>query len=422
MKIFYALLGLVMQTTLAQATVLPKEQPRETAVYTFSDELIGAIENCADYKTEFSIKETPYAHLGDFAEDMPAKSEFEIYKKDENMCRMRVRLVALGKGETRFNCRLNDKQREMLVRAMRDKSTEEYVITLPTENEADCSGCSSAITFSGNLFDTTLAMLKPQVCAELHIQPTKEDIAAARAYKQRFTKNFRKALHECVPIKDKKALNNMLSDIEIIGKSEDDKCRLKYMNFEISIFLREAKTLSSADELQRILVRDFDAVKYDYKAQYDENGLLFGLDACRKQDGFYDAGENIFMRGNIQERNGLYAKRVRETCQVVLRNTLQVANIYQRDYSMQCNVPVFQIDSFIVLYKHLLEENGAQTDKDKNGISYTSEVRYTPEMRKADSEIMAKIREAGYCFMKLPIDPIKLDVDDFMYHNSLPTK
>lgn len=422
MKIFYMALGLMLHSMAAQATILPKEEPQETKLYNFSEELISAVENCSEYNAEFSLKDTPYAHLGDFAGDMPSKSKFEIYYKDKNMCRMRVRLIALGHGETRFNCRFNDEQRALLAQAMRDKSTEEYVITLPTTDEEDCSGCSSAVTFSGNLFDTTLAMLKPKACAELHIMPTTDELEAARVYKKRFSDDFRNMLLKCTPAKGEDANKNRLDGIEIFGLTEDKKCHLKYADFEMEVEPRQFYSIYSVDDLHRFLLRNLDDAKYDYESKYDGEGILFGLDACRKEGGFYDAGENIFMHGNIQARNGLTARLSDDTCHIVLKNSLEIADIYHRDYTLQCNVPVAQISPLTKLYSYLLEESGEQVEQDKNGVFYATEVQYTPEIQKADKELLAKVREFGYCHKKLPIDPIKIERENFTYSNSLPTK
>ncbi len=422
MRVFYAALAMIMQIMSAQAAIPSQEQPREAKLYDFSEELINAVENCSEYETEFSVKDTPYAHLGDFMGKMPSKSKFEIYYHDRNICRMRFRFIALGQGETRFNCRLNDEQRALIVQAMRDKSTEEYVITLPTEDERDCSGCSSAVTFSGNLFDTTLAMIKPKACAELHIMPTKDEIEAARVYTKTFSPNFHEALKKCVPAKGEDANHYQILGVEILGKTDKNKCRIKFADFEMTADPQMFKSLATVEDLQRALLRKLDEAKYDYEAKYDSTGLLFGLDACRKNGGFYDAGENIFMHGNIQARNGLKAKRSREICEVVLKNTVEIADVFYRDYTMKCNVPVSQIDSLTAMYAHLLEENGAQSEEDKNGIFYATEVHYTPETGKADAEILAKVRDYGYCHNKLPLDPIKIERENFTYSNSLPTK
>lgn len=420
MKVFYVALVLVMQTMIAQA--LPIEQPRKVELYNFSEELINAVENCSEYATDFSVKDTPYARLGDFMGKMPSKSKFEIYYRDKDICRMRFRFIALGQGETRFNCRLNDKQRARIVQAMRDTSTEEYVITLPTEDEADCSGCSSAVTFSGNLFDTTLAMIKPKACAELHILPTRDEIEAARVYTKTFSPDFHEALKKCQPAKGEDANQHRILGVEILGKADKNKCRIKFADFEMTVDPHMFKSMTTVEDLQRSLLRKLDDAKYDYESKYDGTGMLFGLDACRQDNGFYDAGENIYMHGNIQKRNGLKAKRSREICEIVLKNTVEIANVYYRDYSLKCNVPVSQIDSLTALYIHLLEENGAQSEEDKNGVFYATEVRHTPETNRADAEIMAKVRDLGYCHNKLPIDPIKAERENFSYSNSLPTK
>ncbi|MBR6355590.1 MAG: hypothetical protein IKR92_01930 [Alphaproteobacteria bacterium] len=423
MKLFYVTLMLAMQAMSAHATILPKEQPREAKLYEFSEELINAVENCSEYATDFSVKETPYAHLGDFMGKMPSKSKFEIYYHDKDICRMRVRFIALGQGETRFNCRLNDKQRAQLVQAMRDKSTEEYVVTLPTEDEADCSGCSSAVTFSGNLFDTTLAMLKPKVCAELHIMPTRDEIEAARVYNKQFSEDFRATLKKCIPAKRDEVTGNLLDGVEILGKVENsDKCRLKFAGFEMTADPNIFKSVTTIDDLQRTLLRQLDDAKYDYENKYDGTGMLFGLHECRKGSASYNAGENIFMHGNIQVRNGLNAKRSREICEVVLKNTVEIANVYYRDYSMKCNVPLSQIDSLTATYAHLLETAEKEVEEENNGVFYAVDAKHTPETQRADTEILAKVRDYGYCHNKLPLDPIKVERDDFTYSNSLPTK
>jgi len=417
-KISLLMLAIVMVSATAKAKIMPKYVSEPTELYDFSADFVDAVENCKDYKTNFALKNTPYAKLGEFAEDSELKSSFEIYGKGDNICRMQIRLQALGKGETRFNCRLNDEQRALLVRAIKDKSTEEYVITLPTENEADCSGCSTAITFSGNMFDTTLALLKPKVCAELHIMPTKEELKAARAINNNFSEEFRQALSDCSAQNLLRQTATVEDELQIVGLTADKKCQIKYLNFDMFLLPQDLKNVANFDDMQHLLIKHLDEANYDYADKYDESGTLFGLEACRSKDGFYNAGENIFRRGNIESRNGLTATRQKDMCNVTLKNTISIDNIYFRDYSMQCNINVAFLDTFIRLYKDLIDEYGAEKNVDKKGITYTADAMHTKETRKADREIMAKIRQSGYCTAVSPVNPINLEIKDLLYRDS----
>lgn len=414
----FLLITSVLVIATAKAEIMPKNVLQPDKLYSFDADFVDAVENCNNYKTDFILKNTPYAKLGEFAQDAELKSSFEIYGKGDNICRMQIRLQALGKGETRFNCRLNDKQRLRLLDAIKNKSLAEYVITLPTENEADCKDCSAAITFKGNVFDATLALLKPEVCAELHIMPAREELKAAHAINNNFPEEFRQALKDCTAQSLSRQTATVFDSLKIIKKTTDNKCQIKFMDFDMFLSAEDAENITNYDDLQHLLFKHLDEAHYNYIDKFDESGTLFGLEACRYEGGFYDAGENVFRRGNIESRNGLTAMRRKDVCVIVLKNVISIDNIYFRDYSRQCSVNVAFLDTFIKLYKDLIEQYGAEKIVDKNGVSHITDVRYNPKINQADKEIMAKIKKAGYCSNAMPEDPINLEIKDLLYHDS----
>ncbi len=407
----------------ASAKVMPKFVPQETKLYDFSDEVMSAVEHCSEYKTEIPLENTPYAHLGDFAGKTKINSELQIYGIKHGFCRIRVRISALGKGETRFNCRLDEAQRVALLNAMKDKSTEEYVITLPTPSEQDCSGCNEAVSFSGNLFDTTLAILKDHSCVERHIQPTKDEIKAARDEGNKLSDEFVTALKSCKPATETRKTSTLEDEIQVIGTAEDGKmCRIKYFGFEMPVNKRLLQNIDDHDDMKWLLLTNLDKAQYRYENKYDSTGMLFALAECQNENGSYSADENIVQRGSMQARTGLKAKHQNNVCLIELKNTVSVADIYFRDYSILCSVSDAYRPRLVGSYLHLIDEMEAERIVDEKGVTHIIETHSTPETLEADATLFKRIKDRGLCSLKPPSDPIKLEVDRFLYRDAPVSK
>lgn len=424
MKHLWILAGIcALNIGTAEAKIMPKFVPAPTKLYNFTEDVQKAVETCADYTANFSVKDTPYAHYGDFAGKTEVVPEFRIYGIKHGLCRMRVRFSALGKGETRFTCRLNDEQRLALLSAMQDKSTEEYVITIPGQGEQDCSGCNEAVSFSGNLFDTMVAMLKAHACVERHIQPTKDEIVAARAEGNRFSEDFEKALHNCTPGAEIRETGTVKGEVRVLGQTEDElSCRLQYSGFDLTARKREVKTVYDYDDMQRMLINNLDKAQYRYDDKYSATGLLFALAECRDANGTDTADENIFQYGNIQARTGVSSHRVRNVCHIELKNTIAIADIYFRDYSLLCPVSYAQWPRLIGKYQHLIDDMGAEDTVDKNGVLHRTSAQYSAEIRAADADILQQLRTTGLCFPKPPVDPIKQEIEHLQHRDAVITK
>lgn len=406
----------------ATAKIMPKFVPAETRLYNFTDDVLNAVEQCSSYRTNFSVKDTPYERLEDFAGTTEVIPEFEIYGIKHGLCRMQVRFSALGKGEKRFNCGLNNEQRVALLQAMQDTSTEEYVITLPAPSEQDCSGCNETTTFSGNMFDTMAATLKSRACVERHLQPTKNEIIEARTATNRFSDETLDELKNCVARTVQRETATLQDDVKIIGVTEDEKCHLSYLGFDLKVRKRDLKTVSGYDDMQRLLINNLDTAQYQYEDKYDATGMLFALAECRDENGTYTADENVFQRGNIQARTGLRSHRVKNVCEIELKNTVAVADIYYRDHSLICSVSDAYWPRLLKKYQHLIDSFGRVQNTDKNGVLHRTSAQYTAETRVADAEIFKQIKNSRLCVSKPPVDPIKLDADRFLYRDAPVSK
>ena len=402
----------------ATAKIMPKFVPAETRIYHFEDQTLQALEQCSAYKSTFSIKDTPYAHFGDFAGNTEVVPEFEIYGMKKGLCLMRVRFSAFGKGETRFNCKLDDTQRQLLLKSMRDKSTEKYVITLPLQSEQKCDGCNESVMFLGNTFDVTVDMLKSRVCIEQHIQPTSAEIKSEHMSAKRFSPAFLVALEKCETSTETLKSATQQDEVRIIGLTNDGKCRLQYADFDLAVNKRDLKNVTDYRDLQQLLSNNLDDAKYLYEQKYDATGLLFALAECRDKNGTYAADENVYQRGNIQARTGLNSYRDRNVCRIELKNTLMVGDVYYRDYSLECAVSDAFWPNFLKHYQHLLDSFGVIEKTDKNGILHRMRGKYTAETSATDADLFKRLRSGGFCVPKQPKDITESEVERFLYRDS----
>ncbi len=190
-----------------------------------------------------------------------------------------------------------------------------------------------------------------------------------------FSANFMASLYQCQPNQEEQNISGH-EEIAIVGKF-DNRCRLKYDDFILSIPNELLPNIHSMDDIRKLLQnKDFTS----YQPKYEYSGLLQELNICGKSQNWHSAYLHRQTKNEVTITKGLTSKVENGGCSVRLLNQLNIGEIFS-DYSVVCEIPANDMLLILDAYKDLLAEDNPSAD----------------ELQKADAEIMYRLQQVGYC-------------------------
>lgn len=207
-----------------------------------------------------------------------------------------------------------------------------------------------------------------------------------------FTPQFMNALRQCKPAQDTNQFNTDDSDVQIIA-FEDEKCHLRYADFDLYVPLALLSNIHGFDDLQ-ILLHNPEIAHYNFQPQYIYNGLLHALNSCaRGMD--YLGVEKKEIRNNKQIKQGLEAEFADNICTIYLVSELEVESVHQ-DYTVICRIDTTTIANLLNYYRELLDKYGEKRFMAQGKMRVRSEVE-NEQTRQADAELMFFMQQKGLC-------------------------
>ena len=361
-----------------------------TENYQFSDALISAVENCSPYHEDFGKYNPALAFVGAFLGIKPdVDIDIEGYQNGKCSFSVTGKLGQLGK--TVYACAVDEKMRNEIVAAMRDKSGEEITDTFETTftvqgQDGQTTEHKSQTTMTATRFNIVYNKLMQSVCKQTTIPPTEEEKEKFKQEMNSLTPDFLDALQTCSPKKTHRKIMFFAQNAEIKGP-KDGKCVLSYEDFTLSLPFETAKTVASWEDFEK-LSADTAVSKYDYKKNYTFSGLLLTINGCHNgqcSGGGMKSKETI---GAITKETGVGEAKCSETsCSFNFINVVTIGE-EKTDYSVVCTVPKTEI-------KRIVDEYASVIAKQSDG-TFTSFIP-TDETKDADEKIMYGLQKARFC-------------------------
>lgn len=181
--------------------------------------------------------------------------------------------------------------------------------------------------------------------------------------------------------------------VEIVGP-KDGQCLLKYANFDLNIPMTLLGNIHSFDDVETLL-KNKDIARYNYRADYIYDGLMYALNACfNKKD--YEGKQEELADEYVTIDRGLNAEFVNGICSVYLSNTQNIEGVIT-DYGVTCTLSYKDVQNLEPYFKNLAEEYG-----EKRGFSADGHITVTREQKnkqthEADIALMYYLQKSGYC-------------------------
>lgn len=190
-----------------------------------------------------------------------------------------------------------------------------------------------------------------------------------------FSADFMASLYQCQPNREQQNLSGY-EEISIVGKV-DNRCRLLYDDFVLSVPSELLPNIHSMDDIRQLL-QNKDIARYQPKYEY--SGLLQELNICGKSQNGHSAYLHRQTKNDVTITKGLTSKVENGGCSVRLLNQLNIGDIFS-DYSVVCKIPANDMLLILDAYNDLLAQDNPATE----------------ELQKADAEIMYRLQQVGYC-------------------------
>ena len=371
---------------------------KDVTLYNFSPELLKALEDCSAYSEDFTqhnpeIKET-VARLFEWAN---FSLSVNIAGKENELCHFIIEHKIAGIGGQKHDCKITDTQKNDLLEAMKDRSTETITETYISEPAHD-GALPVETTITAGRFDVVADKLQNTACTVEETQPTEAEIEEARKKYQQLPEEFVEALSACDEKNISRSVLFFNESINIVGWN-GDKCRVLYNAFELNIPQNKLLTIKSYDDLDE-LCNDSRIAELDYKKNFLYNDLIFDLSRCAEYTKQTDGARLTQQLGKFTLKSGTSSIFKEQTCQITFINEIS-DDKKSTDYSVVCSVPQADITEILEPYQALIKQYGVQKKYNADGsIKSVSGPISNDETKRADAKIMYELQKRGLCKLK----------------------
>lgn len=373
----------------------------EIALYNFSEGLLNAARDCSSYSENFSANNPNLSVFG-----LKPEIVVDIEGKDENgLCRFSVSNKVTGISASKLKCRISEEQQREILNAMLDRSTTPVTETFTTygessDGEGNVQRFPIATTMTGSRFDIAWNKIRGGYCEEEVSEPTEEEAEKLGNDMDNLSETFIQNLKNCTPYTETKQIFFFNEEVSIVGK-EDDKCRLRYGQFEL--FLPEDR-LSSVASFSDIRNLTRDGTLSRYVPVYSNRRLMFNLYDCMVSQKGNNGGTTTETIGEIKITSAFSSAFADQHCVLNFINTLD-NNGQNTIYSKTCHIPADALFGLLAPYSDVIEQNKEQTITGKDGsISYRGE-SMNNETIAADAALAEKLQTSSWCSEKEQLLP-----------------
>ncbi|MBR1756176.1 MAG: hypothetical protein IJ738_01245 [Alphaproteobacteria bacterium] len=417
LPVCFAILSWASAVDAAASAAEPQRNPEMTetqsadnsdvVLYNFGDDLMNAIQNCTPYREDFVANNPGLKQVFvDYVSNAELSVPIEIYGVENDFCHFSVQYGLLGQN-TVYDCRLNGEQLGELIAAMNDRSVEPVTETFMSEPQEiiDEKGnkkvISSKMTVTGGRFMVTAVKMRQYAC-KLRIQTLSDEEQAELDAKARMLpKEFTDSLSKCEAAHTRYKMFVMEENVDILGW-EKDKCHLTYRDFDLYLPKSKLKSVQTFDDFSGLLAEPTIA-KYNYRATYNYEGLLFELAACyQKQELESNHKTYITYSDGVDAVSGVAGLGYTdESCRLELVNVLRVRDKVT-DYGVICEIPSDDLERLVAPHLRLAEVFGEKSFENTDGkIEWQSSVS-NEQTRYVDGILMYDLQRHGYCERKNP--------------------
>lgn len=361
MKILTLIIISLFYTNFVNAQSGNTEVIQDNVLYNFSSELVDAAAMCEEYSEDFS-KNNP---------QLKAPVNIDIIGVEGEKCHFMVNSYLQESKVSQYDCLVDPQQMADIVNAMKNNSNDSISVK---DNK---SGNGETVT--DTLFDITLKKISGEACTvsvkEIEVKEEKKDTFVANI--DNFSPDFMNALYKCMPYTEEKEIFGNNERIEIKG-AKDDKCQLKYDDFNLFLPKELLSNVQSFSDVQMLLRNKNMA---SYIPSYDYKGILVGISRCTKDNPASTISLQNNTKNDVNIHKGMIFNYEDDGCRIKLLNQVYVAGIMD-DYSINCFVEQKDLRLILEVYGELLLKNHED---------------YITEMKNADDELMYRLQQADLC-------------------------
>ena len=365
----------------------------EITLYNFSDGLLNAARNCSSYSENFSANNPALSVFG-----LKPEILIDIEGKDaEGFCRFSVHNKVTGLSETNVKCRIGGEQQQEILAAMLDRSTTPVTETFTSyitveDGEGNVQRLANEMTMTDSKFNVTWSKIRSNYCEEEASEPTEEDARELGENIDRLSETFVQNLKSCTPYTETKALMFFSEEVTIAGKQED-KCLLRYGQFELLLPEDRLGTVSSLSDIRR-LTQDTSIARFI--PVYSDQRLMFDLYDCLINRKGNAGGMTTETRGDIKITSALSSAFADTHCVLSFVNSID-NNGQNSVYNKTCRIPLDAVFGLLAPYAEVIEKNKEQTITHEDGkISFRGE-SFNEETQAVDAALAEKLKNSDLC-------------------------
>lgn len=363
-------------------------------LYNFSDDLLNAARECSSYSENFSASNPALSVFG-----LKPEILIDIEGKDaEGFCRFSVRNKVTGLSETNVKCRIGSEQQQEILSAMLDRSTTPVTETFTSYMTVEDSDGNvfqripTDMTMTDSKFNVTWSKIRSNYCEEKVSEPTEEDARELGENIDRLSETFAQNLKFCTPYTETKTLLFFSEEVTIVGKQED-KCLLRYGQFELSLPEDRLGSISSFSDIHRLTQDTSIAV---FIPVYSNQGLMFDLYDCLINHKGNAGGMTTETRGDIKITSALSSSFADAHCVLTFVNSVD-NNGKNLVYNKICRVPLDVVSGLLAPYAEVIKKNKEQTITHEDGkISFRGE-RFNEETQTIDAALAEELKNSDLC-------------------------
>ena len=339
-----------IEYSLNETSVTTKKE--DAVLYNFSNDLLSATYKCTPYKEDFTKNNPHLSNLGKmFGTDFQVHIDIKGIKN--NKCEFTVTQKFLGFGGTEYICTIDEQAQNLIIDAMKSKSTELLTETFTTktmmmEENGDITDYGeSKKTMTDTLFNITLSKILGNHCIIKEVIPSEEEKNIAEEKSFQFSNEFISALQTCSPYSDDKDNVVKFSDIKIIG-NKNVYCHVRSENFDFFIPNEKLKEITNLKKLHD-LIYDKNTAKYRVLENYSLSNIYKTIEDCNKKNNFSFSHNSSFEDYYNIDRS-ISVEYKNNECLLKILNKLTIKNEIT-DYSIECKISDEEYNKIITDYK-----------------------------------------------------------------------
>lgn len=365
----------------------------EITLYNFSNGLLNAARDCSSYSENFSANNPALSVFG-----LKPEILIDIEGKDaEGFCLFSVRNKVTGLSETNIKCRIGSEQQQEILTAMLDRSTTPVTETFTSyitveDGEGNVQRLPSETTMTDSKFNVIWNKIRSNSCEEEVSEPTEEEVRELGENMDSLSETFAQNLKSCTPYTETKTLMFFSEEVTVAGKQED-KCLLRYGQFELLLPEDRLGAVSSFSDIRR-LTQDVSIARFI--PSYSEQRLMFDLYDCLISRKGNAGGTTTETRGDIKITSALSSAFADTHCVLTFVNSID-NNGQNSVYNKICRIPLDAVFGFLAPYAEVIEKNKEQTITHEDGkISFRGESS-NEETQAADADLAEKLKNSDLC-------------------------